>query len=75
MLGNGVQLMVLGVGSVFIFLGLLVLALYLLSSAVRLWERLRPSSGDHPSSERRESEELEKVAAAIAVAVNAQERE
>lgn len=42
MLIDGLRVMLVGVGAVFVFLGLLVTALWLLSRCVARWERGRP---------------------------------
>ncbi len=66
MLLEGLRVMLVGVGAVFIFLGLLVAALWLLTRCVGLWERGRPpdqgSSSDPAGAET-------VVAAAVAAVV------
>ncbi len=64
MLVEGLQVMLVGVGAVFAFLGLLVATLFALGAAVSTWERGRPG----PPSDEAE-DELAVVAAAVAAAV------
>jgi len=55
--------MLVGVGAVFAFLGLLVATLFTLGAAVSMWERTRPGG---PPDEN--TDELAAVAAAVAAA-------
>ncbi|MFO8034843.1 MAG: sodium pump decarboxylase subunit gamma [Candidatus Bipolaricaulota bacterium] len=65
MLVEGLQVMLVGVGAVFAFLGLLVATLGALGAAVSVWERVRPADRRPDGGE----DELAAVAAAVAAAV------
>lgn len=70
MLVDGLVVLLLGIGFVFAFLGLLVVSLRVLSAAVGAWERA------HPEAQRGEDgqESLAVVAAVVAAAVAASRR-
>jgi sodium pump decarboxylase gamma subunit len=71
MLGDGLVVMLLGVGFVFAFLALLILCLQALGRIVMRWETA------HPSEVRSEHRALglNAVAAIVATAITARERE
>ena len=70
MLIDGLVVLLLGIGFVFAFLGLLVLSLRLLSSGVQGWERAHPDAHHGAGSEER----MDAVAAAVAAAMVAARR-
>jgi oxaloacetate decarboxylase gamma subunit len=67
----GLELLVLGMGTVFVFLALLVIATNVLSKLVAVTAR---GDGDHPDSETATAEEIEAVVAAAVAAHRARGR-